>query len=162
MKAILIVCALCVSGAALGDSLVLGRVVRSHVIEDGPPACKEDDGPKQPDELEGICMYSWWLWTIDVKRTVGGTALRGRTSAAWIQHSDMLPAYRKRLRLFALQPIKSSDQRKRVHADYYLIDMSPEMYCLWHDPQQFGLPKALHIEGSGEDKEYCFDLRPKE
>jgi hypothetical protein len=65
------------------------------------------------------------------------------------------------MRLFALQPIEDPELRKKLHADFYLLDMSQEMYCMSQNPEAFGLAEAIYVHGDGDEKEYCFDLRTR-
>lgn len=163
MKVIAAVLLLAFPGFTFADSLVLGRVLTSYFLEDAGSACVEDDAEnKGSNELESICMYGWAHWIIEVDRTIGGKKVRGRVHAARAQHTEMLRDYQKRLRLFALSPIEDAGLRKKLRADFFLLDMSQEMFCMSQDPQVFGLPEAYLESGSGDDKEFCFDLRPKD
>ena len=157
MRVALILLFLASTSNVFADSLVLGRVKNSRAT--GVSACADE--PKAPDEVAGICMHTWFRWTIDVERTIGGKKLSGRVFTARVQHAEMLRTYQEQMRLFALQPIEDLELKKKLHADYYLLDMSPVMYCMSQNPKAFGLAEASHVQGAGDEKEYCFDLHTK-
>jgi hypothetical protein len=159
MRSTFLVFALLMSSVAFADSLVIGRAKKSDFLESAGSACVEDNGEgRGSNGLESICMHGWVRWAIDVQKTVGGVRLSGRIYAARAQHTLMLPRYQRRLRLFALEPISDPQMRKRLQADFYLVDMSHEMYCMSVDPQAYGLPESTHVQGEADEKSYCFDL----
>jgi hypothetical protein len=159
MKYVFLLALLGSASAEGANSLVLGRALESHFLEDAGSACVEIE--PIGNGLESICLHGWARWKIEITRTVGGAKLRGRVHAAWAQHTQMQRHYQKRIRLFALQPIADPELRKRLHSDFFLLDMSQEMYCMSQDPLSFGLAEAQSVSDADGEREYCFDLQPK-
>jgi hypothetical protein len=159
MRTTLLLFALLVPTLAFPDSLVLGWAKKSYFLESAGSACAEDnEEDEESNALESICMHGWVRWIIDVQKTVGGARLSGRIYAARAQHALMPPYYQKSIRLFALEPISDPQIRKRLRADFYLIDMSQEMYCMSVNPRAYGLPESTYVQGGADEKSYCIDL----
>ena len=151
--ALCIVLVLACNAAAAADTVALGRLVKNEPMEYVPDTCPENS----------ICLHSWWKWVIDVDKTVSGPRTSGHIVAARMQHASLLPANRKRFRLFVLRPIEDSKQRALLRADYYLEDFSwaNTMYCLDRDPKEFGLStEETYVAGVGDSKQHCFELPP--
>jgi hypothetical protein len=88
-----------------------------------------------------LCMHSWWKSVIQVEKTVAGTPLSGRITAAVLQHTPMALSYMKAIRLIILEPIEDREQRKKLKADFYLKEASPpqKMFCSSYKPEDLGL-----------------------
>jgi hypothetical protein len=109
-----------------------------------------------------ICMHSWWKSVIQVDRTVQGARLTGRITAAVIQHGAVNSNYMKAIRLVILAPIEDPEQRKKLRADFYLIEASPprQMFCSSYDPKDIGLrTEVTYVPQSGNPTSYCFELQ---
>src|SRR5688572_10448947 len=120
-----VVILLVASGTHAEHSVVLGRALENRWIRDVEVPCPENH----------ICQDVWVRWVIDAKRTLNGPELRGRVTAAAIQHTEVVRSYQDRIKLFVLTPIDSPEDRRLLRADYYLSDSSKlyEMYCLDKD-----------------------------
>jgi hypothetical protein len=94
-----------------------------------------------PDDDPGLCMSSWFRWTLQIDRTLQGPAIKGRIATAHRQHSRYQKWYQKEVSLFVVTPIEDPQQRQRLRADYFLEDFSQRlpMYCLSLDPADLGL-----------------------
>ena len=78
---------------------------------------------------------------MQVEKTVQGTPLSGRITAAVLQHTAMTSSYMKAIRFMVLEPIEDPDQRKKLRADFYLKEASPpqQMFCSSYNPEDVGL-----------------------
>ena len=75
----------------------------------------------------GLCFRRWWKAVIDVKKAVQGQAISGRVTAAVAQHAPMTARYKKSIRYFVLEAIEDPEMRKKLRADYYLDEASPDL-----------------------------------
>jgi hypothetical protein len=138
----------CAVGA---DIVVIGKLVTNE-----PMSYVQDECPDGT-----ICMHSWWKSVIQVQRTVQGTHLAGRITAAVIQHTAMNSHYMKAVRFLILAPIEDPEQRARLRADYYLKEASPprQMFCSSYDPKELGLnTEATYMSQIGGPTTYCFEV----
>jgi hypothetical protein len=147
------VCAIGLSQAAHGsDSVVWGRAVKNQALPDVESPC----GEPAPDT---ICMVGWYRWTLVVDRTISGPSVAGRVVAANTQHTSVAPSAYRRARVFVLRPIDDPAERRRLRADYFLIDASWPHYCLQGDPADLGLTVDYEYVGRGDEGEvHCFPL----
>ena len=141
------------SAAAVGaaDSVVLGRASSNERMSYVENTCPED----------AICLHSWFKWVIDVAKTVSGPSIQpGRIVTARMQHTSMIPSYRKRLRLFVLKPIDDPEERKMLRAEYYLEEMSEphQMFCFLENPEGFGLQTEETYIGTNDVRKHCFKV----
>jgi hypothetical protein len=74
----------------------------------------------------GICLHRWWNAVIQVEKTLQGSPLSGRITAAVMQHMRMTAYYKKAVRYFVLEAIEDPSMRKKLRADYYLTKGSIE------------------------------------
>ena len=63
---------------------------------------------------------------IQVEKTLRGSPLSGRVTAAVMQHTSMNAHYKKAVRYFVLEAIEEPSMRKKLRADYYLTEASIE------------------------------------
>jgi hypothetical protein len=154
MKRFIALSMLLTAPAFAADSVVLG-----HAVSNGHMDYVENTCP------EGyICLHSWYKWVIDVDRTVSGPSVpTGRVVTARMQHTSMIPSYRRRLRLFVLKPIVDPEQRRELRADYFLEETSEahQMFCFLQNPKDFDLETKEIYVGLNDAREHCFEL-PKE
>jgi len=78
-----------------------GRAIGHEVIEDVRMDCPEGR----------ICMDAWFRWNLRVENLLSGPTLSRRITAATIQHAKYIPKYERSLRIFAVRPIESEEQR---------------------------------------------------
>ncbi len=138
----------CAMGA---DIVVIGKMITNE-----PMSYVKDDCPDG-----NICMHSWWKSVIQVERTVQGTRLSGRITAAVMQHTVMNASYMKAIRLVILAPIEDPDQRKKLRADFYLKEASPpqQMFCSAYNPKDLGLKASeTYVSQIAGSTTYCFKL----
>ena len=57
---------------------------------------------------------------IQVEKTLQGSPLSGRITAAIMQHTFMNAQYKKAVRYFVLEAIEDPSMRKKLRANYYL------------------------------------------
>lgn len=135
------------------DIVVIGKLVSNEPMDYVKYVCPDGD----------ICMRSWWRSVVEVRKTIRGSHLSGRVAAAIMQHTSLNPDVKKKVRLFVLKPIEDPEQHSKLRVDYYLEDMSDsfEVFCLSHDPKEFGLNVEItYVGGAEEYKSYCFELPP--
>jgi hypothetical protein len=114
-KGFLAVLALLICRCAIAsDIVVVGKLITNE-----PMSYVRDECPDR-----GICLHSWWKAVIQVEKTLQGTPLSGRITAAVMQHTSMNAKYKKAVRYFVLEAIEDPSTRKRLRADYYLKEGS--------------------------------------
>jgi hypothetical protein len=140
--------------ADAADTVVIGRAL------DQREAPGEDNGCAPPAESpDTICIaHPWFQWTLSIDRTLSGPPLSGRVIAARRQHTGTIRSYLRAYRLFVVQPIEDRAERRRLGADYYLVDMSEAHYCISSDPEELGLHVPTIVEKSNYGDTYCFAL----
>jgi hypothetical protein len=115
--------------------------------------------PEERCPPDAICLRNWARWTLDVETTIAGPRVTGRTYVVMMQHAPMVDAIFKRQLLFVLQHIDDAAERKRLHADYKLLELSdPElMFCSRFDPREWKVPSD-RVYSRQEDGEtiFCF------
>ncbi len=134
-----------------GDIVVIGKMVTNEPMSYVKDDCADGN----------ICMHSWWKSVIQVERTVQGTRLSGRITAAVMQHTAMNASYMKAIRFVILAPIEDPDQRKKLRADFYLKEASPpqQMFCSSYNPKDLGLEAdQTYVSQIGSPTTYCFRL----
>jgi hypothetical protein len=128
-------------------------------------AISEDDDVQielSPDEVcppDAICLFGWSRWTLEIERSLSGPAVRGRIHAVHMQHTTHNRSYFHRLHYFALEYITDAPERKRLHADYKLLDLVDEkrMLCTKVEPQSAGIPADDVYAGTTDDSyKFCF------
>ena len=143
--------ALCLASAtARATTLVAaGHVSRMEATNYGPEC--------PPNE---ICMSWFFRFSIDIDQTLSGGKLPAKIRAARLQHGQFVPAYLKELRLFVLEPIEDAEQRRKLQADYYLRQLSPEhrLYCLNGTPEGLGLNEQTFVAIQNPEQ-FCFQLK---
>jgi hypothetical protein len=97
-------------------------VVKGKLISNEPMTYLANECP-DPD----ICLHRWWKAVIDVDKTVRGTAISGRVIAAVSQHAPMKDGYQKTVRYFVLEAIDDPEAKRKLQADYYLDEASPDL-----------------------------------
>ena len=120
------------------------------------------DIEKTPEERcpsDSICLRSWARWTLHVETTIAGPKIKGRTYVVMMQHAPMARAIFKRQLLFVLERIDDAIERKRLHADYKLLELRyPElMFCTGVDPSRWKIPpdRVYSRDDDGETT-FCF------
>jgi hypothetical protein len=161
IKRVGIVIVLCGTwGFAQGEtSLAIGRAVSQ---------IDNVDIQLKPEEVcppESICLRSWSRWTLNIKGTILGPVVKGRTYVVMMQHAPVVDSTFKKDLLFVLEHIDEASERQRLHADYKLLEMTePEqVICMSADPAGLGVPSGdIYRQGEGEDVTFCFrDPRTK-
>jgi hypothetical protein len=132
-----------VEGARAADSVVLGRAVSNIFMED-VGGCAED----------GFCADPFFLWEISIRRTVSGPPVTGPARAYHQQHAGFVGI--RRYRLFLLRSIDDPAQRKLLHADFLLVEMSEDQ-CLSEKPREISVAEARVVHTDRGDR-YCFAL----
>lgn len=161
IKRIGIAIGLCAAGtfAQAENSLVIGRAVSQ--LDDVDIQLRADE-VCPPDS---ICLRSWSRWTLNIKGTITGPVVKGRTYVVMMQHAPVVNSTFKKDLLFVLEHIDEASERQRLHADYKLLQMTePEqMICMSVDPAGLGVPSDdIYRQSEGEDVTYCFrDPRTK-
>lgn len=138
----------CAMGA---DIVVIGKMITNEPMEYVKDECPDGN----------LCMRSWWKSVIQVERTVQGTRLAGRITAAVAQHTAMNSRYMKAIRFIILEPIEDPKQRLKLRVDYYLKEASPpqQMFCSSYDPKELGLnTNATYVSQVERPTTYCFEL----
>lgn len=102
--------------AGASDIVVLGKLITNEPMSYVRDECPEGD----------ICLHSWWKAVIQVQKTLRGSPLSGRITAAVSQHTSMSAEYKKAVRYFVLEAIEDASMRKKLRADYYLNQGSIE------------------------------------
>lgn len=103
----------CVSAA---DIVVVGKLITNEPMSYVRDECPDGD----------ICLHRWWKAVIQVEKTLRGSPLSGRVTAAVMQHTSMNAHYKKAVRYFVLEAIEEPSMRKKLRADYYLTEASIE------------------------------------
>jgi hypothetical protein len=155
IQRIAIVALSCASLPALADtSLVLGRAISQF-----------DDvqirlTPEEICPLDAICLWAWSRWTLETKQTISGPAVpNGRTYAIKMQHTSVVDSTFKKPLLFILEHIDDPDERKRLHADYKLLDITAAeaMICTRTDPKLLDVPQDdIYRQDSEDGTQFCF------
>lgn len=112
LLAMLVLFACRFAGAA--DIVVVGKLITNEPMSYANDECPGDD----------ICLHSWWKAVIQVEKTLEGSPLSGRITAAVDQHTSMNAHYKKAVRYFVLAAIEDPSIRKKLRADYYLTQGS--------------------------------------
>jgi hypothetical protein len=102
--------------ASAADIVVVGKLITNEPMSYVRDECPDGD----------ICLHSWWKAVIQVEKTLRGSPLSGRISAAVMQHTSMNEHYKKAVRYFVLEAIEDPSMRKKLRADYYLTEGSIE------------------------------------
>jgi hypothetical protein len=140
-------------------SLVVGRAV-SQIDDVDIQLTPEETCPP-----ESVCLRSWSRWTLNVKDTILGPAVKGRTYVVMMQHAPVVDSTFQKDLLFVLEHIDAASERQRLHADYKLLEMTePEqMICMRTAPADLGVSSDVtYRQGKGEDATSCFrDPRTK-
>ena len=134
------------------DIVVIGKLLENKPMAYVPRECPESH----------ICLHSWYESVVSVQKTIRGTNLSGRVSAAVMQHTSLNSRFKKSVRLFVLKPIEDPAVRAKLRVDYYLKGMSEvrQMYCLGYDPKESGLdPETVYVSEADGHKSYCFELQ---
>ena len=126
-----------------------GHVTAIDATEYGPDCA--------PNE---ICMSWFFRFSIDIDQTLSGGKLPAKLRAARLQHGKFAPTFMQALRLFVLEPIEDAEQRRKLQADYYLRQLSPEhrLYCLNGTPEGLGLNDQAFVAIQNQDQ-FCFQLK---
>jgi hypothetical protein len=126
-----------------------GQVTAMEATEYGPECA--------PNE---ICMSWFFRFNIDIDQTLSGGKLPAKVRAARLQHGPFTPTYLQALRLFVLEPIEDAEQRRKLQADYYLRQLSPEhrLYCLDGTPERLGLDEQAYVAIQNSEQ-FCFQLK---
>jgi hypothetical protein len=96
--------------AIASDIVVMGKLIANEPMSYVSDECPDD----------GICLHTWWKAVIQVERSLRGSPLSGRITAAVMQHTAMNAQYRKAVRYFVLETIEDPSMRKKLRAGYYL------------------------------------------
>src|SRR5689334_21359682 len=115
------------------DSVVVGRATAHFPIEAEVPC------PPSDEHGDYICMDAWIGFKINVTKTITWPKVSGTVKAARIQHTEYVRSYRRRLKLFVLQPIPNEELRHSLGADYLLLEASTErrVYCFSQPPANY-------------------------
>jgi hypothetical protein len=126
-----------------------GQVTAMEATEYGPECA--------PNE---ICMSWFFRFNIDIDQTLSGGKLPAKVRAARLQHGRFTPTYLQALRLFVLEPIEDAEQRRKLQADYYLRQLSPEhrLYCLDGTPERLGIDEQAYVAIQNSEQ-FCFQLK---
>jgi hypothetical protein len=129
--------------------VALGHVTAMDATEFGPDCA--------PDK---VCLSWFWRFSIDIDQTLSGAKLPVKIRAARLQPAKFTPAHLAALRLFVLEPIEDAEQRRKLQADYYLRQLSPEhrLYCLDGTPEGLGLNEAAFVAIQNQEQ-FCFQLK---
>lgn len=100
--------------ADAADIVVEGKLITNEPMSYVTDECPDGD----------ICLKSWWKAVIQVERTLRGSPLSGRITAAVMQHTSTNQNYQKAVRYFVLDAIEDPSMRKKLQADYYLTEGS--------------------------------------
>ena len=139
--------------AKSATSFVVGRAISEY------DDVRIEPTPEEVCPPDTICLFGWSRWTLDIDRSLVGPAVQGRIHAVHMQHTTHNRAYFRRLHHFALEFLADPSERKRLHADYKLLDFLDEkrMLCTNVDPKGSGIPTDDIYAGTGEDSyKFCF------
>jgi len=115
--------------------------------------------PEERCPPESICLRGWSRWTLDVKQTLAGPKVTGRIHVVMMQHAPMADSLFKKELLFVLEHIADPAERKRLHADYKLVEFtySEPTYCLSSNPSEWGIASdRISRRNSDGETTYCF------
>jgi len=118
-----------------------------------------EETPEERCPPDYICLRGWSRWTLEVEETLAGPVVKGRIHVVMMQHSPMDESVFKRKLLFVLERIDDAAERKRLHADYKLLELSEPamMYCTRTDPGQWKVPSdRIYRQDSDDDVSFCF------
>jgi hypothetical protein len=152
---IMVLALLCSLGSPIRaeTTLALGRAISQ--IDD----VDIEEAPEERCPPDRICLRSWARWTLHIETTIAGPQLEGRTYVVMMQHAPMVDAIFKRQLLFVLEHIDDASERKRLHADYKLLELRyPElMFCTGGDPSRWKIPpdRVYSRDDDGETT-FCF------
>jgi hypothetical protein len=147
-----ILCGVCTLASA-DVSLTLGKAISQSDNVDIQLTPEETCPP------DWICLRGWSRWTLDIKQTIVGPTVKGRTYVVMMQHAPVVDSTFQRQLLFVLEHIDDPAERTRLHADYKLLDITdPEaMICTSTDPARLGVsPEDIYRQENGEDVTFCF------
>ena len=104
----------------------------------------------------------FFLWTLDVKRTVASPKVKGRVRALTMAHAGATSKYVRSVELFVLSPItESSKEMLSTGANYFIVALSPlyqdAMYCTRMDPLDIGIPIERAQIKVDENGSFCFE-----
>ena len=143
--------ALCLTPAITSATTLVasGQVTTMEATDYGPECA--------PNE---ICMSWFFRFNIEIDQTLSGGKLPAKIRAARLQHGPFTPTYLQALRLFVLEPIEDAEQRRKLQADYYLRQLSPEhrLYCLDGTPERLGLDEQAYVAIQNSEQ-FCFQLK---
>lgn len=137
-----------VASADAPPTVVLGKAIGHFSIAAEIP-CPRDE----------ICMDAWIGWTIEAKDVLAGAPVKGRIRAAKIQHAWLVPAYRRKFKLFVLEPIEDPAMRKLLTADYFLREVSAptSVFCTYEKPEVLGIAvESVFVEQGAANPRHCF------
>jgi hypothetical protein len=136
------------------ESVVLGNATAHFPIEAEVPC------PPSDENGDYICMDAWIGFKINVTKTIAGPRIIGTVKAARIQHTQYVRSYRRRLKLFVLQPIPTEELRHTLGADYFLLEATTErrVYCFSQPPEKYALAEYATPVGTASQSEHCFEL----
>ena len=116
--------------------------------------------PEETCPPDAICLRGWSRWTLEIEQTIAGPKVPiGRTHIVMMQHAPVVDSTFKKQLLFVLEHIDDPAERKRLHADYKMLDMpAPEtMICTRIDPRHLGLAQEeIYRHNDAEDTSFCF------
>jgi hypothetical protein len=148
----LLAAVLAAPAAHAADTVLLGRAVEQREVPGGDDGCGELTA-------DTICLgHPWFRWTLAVDRILSGPQLSGRVLSVRRQHTWVVRSYQRSYRLFVVRPIEDPSERRRLGADYYLLDQSEAHYCISFDPKELGLDVPSIVEEHDDGGTYCFAL----
>jgi hypothetical protein len=118
-----------------------------------------EETPEERCPADAICLRGWSRWTLDVKQTLAGPRVNGRIHVVMMQHAPMADSLFEKELLFVLEHIDNPAERKRLHADYKLLEFTyaETLYCTSSDPRQWGVPSdRIRKQQSDDEVSYCF------
>jgi len=132
------------------NTVILGRVVSikyAHVEVNCP--------------ADQICFDVWTRWEIVVERTLSGPVPNRKLQVAHLQH-QLWPFKRNETVLLLLAAIDSEAEKKKLHASYYLQDVSrtQQMTCINSPPHEARFHvDADKVYANVPKSEFCFDMK---
>jgi hypothetical protein len=109
---------------------------------------------------DSICLDAWTRWKISVDRTISGPPVKQRLLLAHLQH-QIGHLSRNETILFVLTPIDDEKQKAKLHASFYISDLSltRQFRCLNNPPTEI----RFHVDADKvytniPKSEFCFNL----